>query len=114
MTRTRWLLLGVLAMVAVTAVVLSRRGPAGITVDTVRATRQCRFVSTVTASGEIVATRYADIGSWLPKRVRLTPNSSSAGRRSCSALGCWRLPSSKPPGLLPTTRVRRSPQHVRR
>jgi multidrug efflux pump subunit AcrA (membrane-fusion protein) len=178
MTRTRWLLLGVLAMVAVTAVVLSRRGPAGITVDTVRATRQSRFVSTVTASGEIVATRYADIGSsvmgkivslpvaegervragqvlaridavqaesglssaqaqvlalaatvreapgsrcrprwlmsWLPKRVRLTRNSSSAGRRSCSALGCWQLPSSKPPGLLPTTRVRRSPQHVRR
>ena len=51
MTRTRWLLLGVLAIVAVTAVVLSRRGPAGITVDTVRATRQSRFVSTVTASG---------------------------------------------------------------
>src|SRR5512145_657585 len=63
MTRMRWLLLGVLAMVAVTAVVLSRRGPAGITVDTVRATRQSRFMSTVSASGEIVATRYADIGS---------------------------------------------------
>lgn len=63
MTRTRWLFLGVLAIVAVTALVLSRRGPAGIAVDTVRATRQARFVSTVTASGEIVATRYADIGS---------------------------------------------------
>lgn len=63
MTRTRWLVLGVLAIVAVTAVVLSQRGPARIAADTVGATRQDRFVSTVTASGEIVATRYADIGS---------------------------------------------------
>jgi HlyD family secretion protein len=63
MTRTRWLVLGALAIVAVTAVVLSQRGPARIAVDTVTATRQPRFVSTVTASGEIVATRYADIGS---------------------------------------------------
>jgi HlyD family secretion protein len=63
MTRTRWFVLGALAIVAVTAVVLSQRGPARIAVDTVTATRQPRFVSTVTASGEIVATRYADIGS---------------------------------------------------
>src|SRR5512145_1666461 len=73
MTRMRWLLLGVLAMVAVTAVVLSRRGPAGITVDTVRATRQSRFMSTVTASGEIVPTRYADIGSSVMGKIVSLP-----------------------------------------
>src|SRR5512134_1964099 len=73
MTRMRWLVLGVLAMVAVTAVVLSRRGPAGITVDTVRATRQSRFMSTVTASGEIVATRYADIGSSVMGKIVSLP-----------------------------------------
>jgi HlyD family secretion protein len=73
MTRTRWLLLGVLATVAVTAVVLSRRGPAAIAVDTVRATRQARFVSTVTASGEIVATRYADIGSSVMGKIVSLP-----------------------------------------
>jgi HlyD family secretion protein len=73
MTRPRWLLLCVLATVAVTAVVLSRRGPAGIAVDTVRATRQGRFVSTVTASGEIVATRYADIGSSVMGKIVSLP-----------------------------------------
>jgi HlyD family secretion protein len=73
MTRIRWLVLGVLAIVAITAVVLSRRGPARIAVDTVRATRQPRFVSTVTASGEIVATRYADIGSSVMGKIVSLP-----------------------------------------
>jgi HlyD family secretion protein len=73
MTRTRWLVLGVLAIVAVTAVVLSQRGPARIAVDTVGATRQARFVSTVTASGEIVATRYADIGSSVMGKIVSLP-----------------------------------------
>jgi HlyD family secretion protein len=63
MTRNRWFALGVVVILAVTAIVLSRRGPARIAVDIAGATRQSRFVSTVTASGEIVATRYADIGS---------------------------------------------------
>ena len=73
MTGMRWLLLGVLAIVAITAVVLSRRGPAGIAVDTVGATQQVLFVSTVTASGEIVATRYADIGSSVMGKVVSLP-----------------------------------------
>jgi HlyD family secretion protein len=73
MTRTRWLVFSVLAMGAVTAVVLIQRGPAGIAVDTVRATRQARFVSTVTASGEIVATRYADIGSSVMGKIVSLP-----------------------------------------
>jgi len=73
MTRTRGLALGVLAIVAVTAVVVSQRGPARIVVDTVGATRQERFVSTVTASGEIVATRYADIGSSVMGKIVSLP-----------------------------------------
>jgi HlyD family secretion protein len=63
MIRNRWLALAGLALAAATAVVLSQRGPARPAVDVVSATRQPRFVSTVTASGAIVATRYADIGS---------------------------------------------------
>lgn len=73
MTRNRWLVLGALVLVAVTAVVLSRRGPARIAVDTASATRQSRFVSTVTASGEIVATRYADIGSSVMGKIVSLP-----------------------------------------
>ena len=73
MSRNRWLVLAALAVVAVTAIVLSRRGPARIVVDTVSATRQNRFVSTVTASGEIVATRYADIGSSVMGRIVSLP-----------------------------------------
>jgi hypothetical protein len=45
MARTRWLAVGVLAIVAVAAFVLRHRGPARIAVDTVKATRQNRFVS---------------------------------------------------------------------
>ncbi len=63
MTRHWGLALGVFSAVAVTAVVVSQRGPDRIAVDAIKAVRQGRFVSTVTASGEIVATRYADIGS---------------------------------------------------
>ena len=69
----RWLALGVLAIVALTAVVLSERGPAPVAVDTARAARQARFVSTVTASGEIVATRYADIGSSVMGKIVSLP-----------------------------------------
>jgi HlyD family secretion protein len=64
MKRTRWMI-AALAIVAVTvgALLFARRGPARVTVDVGNVTRQARFRSTVTASGEIVATRYADIGS---------------------------------------------------
>jgi HlyD family secretion protein len=59
---TGFLLLGV-AVAAVAATALLRRGPARITVDVGTAARKAEFRSTVTASGEIVASRYADIGS---------------------------------------------------
>ena len=64
MTRRRWLA-GALTIVVVTAasVLVARRSPARVAVDVGVVTRQARFVSTASASGEIVATRYADIGS---------------------------------------------------
>ena len=73
MTRNLWLAFGAFAAVAVTAAVLSLQGPARIAVETVSATRQNRFVSTVTASGEIVATRYADIGSSVMGKIVSLP-----------------------------------------
>ncbi len=50
-----------------------RRGPPRIGVDTAPVVRQARFVSTVTASGEIVATRYADIGSSVMGKIVSLP-----------------------------------------
>lgn len=82
----RVLIVGVLAIVAVTTVVLSRRGPARIAVDTVSATRQKRFVSTVTTSGEIVATRYADIGSSVMGKVVSLPVTEGARVRTGQVL----------------------------
>src|SRR5579871_4551402 len=72
MTRNRWIALSVVAIVALVAV-FGRRGPARVGVDTVSASRQKRFVSTVTASGEIVATRYADIGSSVMGKIVSLP-----------------------------------------
>ena len=73
MTRNRWIGLAVFATVAMTALVLSRGGPERIAVETISATRQKQFVSTVTASGEIVATRYADIGSSVMGKIVSLP-----------------------------------------
>jgi HlyD family secretion protein len=50
----------VVSLVAVAAV---RRGTAGLAVDTATVTRKAVFRSLVTASGQIVAQRYADIGA---------------------------------------------------
>lgn len=69
MTRRLFIvLIGVLAFLAAAAV-LSRRGPAAIDVDVeVVATRDL-IRSIVSASGEIVPTRYADIGSSVMGRI---------------------------------------------
>ena len=63
MTRNRWLLVILVAAAAIVVFAVSGRGPTRVSVDVGAVTRQTRFRSTVTASGEIVATRYADIGS---------------------------------------------------
>jgi HlyD family secretion protein len=64
MLRRRWVLYTLLLLVLITvAAVVVGRGPARIAVDVGAVAREATFTSTVTASGEIVATRYADIGS---------------------------------------------------
>jgi HlyD family secretion protein len=56
-------LLGVAVLVGGYALLIAGRGPDAVEVDTGAVTRRARFQSSVSASGEIVATRYADIGS---------------------------------------------------
>ena len=74
MTRNRWLAI-VLAVVVLGGATLfvARRGPARVTVDVGDVTHQARFRSTVTASGEIVAMRYADIGSSVMGKIVSLP-----------------------------------------
>jgi HlyD family secretion protein len=74
MTRSRLTvsIIGVLAVGAV-AVFIARRGPGGTEVDLGVVSAQATFRSTVTASGEIVATRYADIGSSVMGKIVALP-----------------------------------------
>lgn len=74
MRRRRWLLLAfvVLVVIAVLAALFGR-GPARTPVDVGTVERQNTFTSTVTASGEIVATRYADIGSSVMGKIVSLP-----------------------------------------
>jgi HlyD family secretion protein len=59
--------------IAIALVLFARRGPAGVDVDLGTTTEQSLFRSTVTASGEIVATRYADIGSSVMGKIVALP-----------------------------------------
>lgn len=61
--RRRWLAVCLAAAAAVAVWLVARRGPERVAVDVGTVTRQAQFRSTVNASGEIVASRYADIGS---------------------------------------------------
>lgn len=63
------LVVGVLAAVGGVAYFSSRSGSAGVLVETAKVTRVDTLQSFVTASGEIVATRYADIGSAVMGRL---------------------------------------------
>ena len=70
MKRRRWILsVGLLAVVAVALLFLARRGSRPTAVDVESVTKRDVFRSYVTASGEIVATRFADIGSSVMGRV---------------------------------------------
>lgn len=64
MRRRRWRL-AVVAVLVLGGVwlLLASRGPSPLVVDAGTVTRRAQFQSTVSASGEIVATRYADIGA---------------------------------------------------
>ena len=74
MTRST-LTFSAVAIVAVgtAAFFVSRRGPSGAEVDLGTAAQKATFRSSVTASGEIVATRYADIGSSVMGKVVALP-----------------------------------------
>ena len=56
-------------LVLVVAVPFMRRGGSGVAVDVQPAARKAEFRSSVTASGQIVAQRYADIGSSVMGRL---------------------------------------------
>ena len=60
---------GVLAAVGGVAIFITRSGNTGVMVETTKVTRVDALQSFVTASGEIVATRYADIGSAVMGRL---------------------------------------------
>ena len=69
MTPRRLVLALVALVVLAAAVFVARRGPSPVTVDIEPVTARDVFRSSVTASGEIVAVRYADIGSNVMGRV---------------------------------------------
>ena len=81
----RFLVAVIVVVVAVAGLRWMRAGSARVSVETGRVARQARFRSTVTASGEIVATRYADIGSDVMGRIVKLPVSEGdrvrAGQR---------------------------------
>ncbi len=71
--RTVLLVVLVLFAVVVAVVAVSRRGPARVTVELGIVAKQPTFRSTVTASGEIVASRYADIGATVMGKIVALP-----------------------------------------
>jgi len=58
-------LLGLMAVMAV----IARRGPTGVDVDTTAVVRRATLQAYVTASGEVIADRFADIGSSVMGRI---------------------------------------------
>ena len=74
MRRSRMVLVViVLAVIAAVAVGVSRRGDGAIEVTAEPVRREPVFRSSVTASGQIVATRYADIGSNVMGKIVALP-----------------------------------------
>ena len=74
MTRRTIIIAALVVLVAVAAgVVFARRGPRGTAVDVGTAARQAQFRSTVTASGEVVASQYAEIGSNVMGKITALP-----------------------------------------
>jgi HlyD family secretion protein len=61
--RAWWWLAGLAVLLAIGSYAVARRGGKVVTVDVGTVSRRAVFRSYVTASGEIVATRFADIGS---------------------------------------------------
>ena len=63
MKKRAWVIVVILVVVAVGAVLARRAAPVGVAADVITVSRTPALQSFVTASGEIVATRFADIGS---------------------------------------------------
>jgi HlyD family secretion protein len=73
-TWTRWILTGLTVLtIGLALVFMARRDGGATAVDVGAVARRATFRSTVTASGEIVATRYADIGSSVMGRIVSLP-----------------------------------------
>ena len=72
-SRSRWLFLAVAIVAAAAVWFFASRGPSGIDVDLAAVSEKATFRSTVTASGEIVATHYADIGSSVMGKIVALP-----------------------------------------
>jgi HlyD family secretion protein len=73
MSRARFLWVGGALLVALVVFFWARRGPASLEVDVAPAATVPQLRAIATASGEIVATRYADIGSSVMGRVVSLP-----------------------------------------
>lgn len=69
MSRRIWIGAAIVLVAAVAVVVMRGRGPRGVVVEQGTVARTATLQSVVTASGEIVATRYADIGSAVMGRL---------------------------------------------
>jgi HlyD family secretion protein len=68
--KTKWTIALVAALLVIASALFAlHRGSAGVPVDVGQVTQRAVFRSTVTASGEIVATRYADIGASAMGRI---------------------------------------------
>ena len=73
MRKRWWVAAGVVVVVAAAGVAFIRRGPAPLVVDVQPVARKAVLRAIATASGEIVATRYADIGATAMGRVVSLP-----------------------------------------
>lgn len=74
MRRPRWWWIGALLVILVITAIAMRRGNGAAVEVTVEPVRRAEtFQSTVSASGEVVATRYADIGSTVMGRIVALP-----------------------------------------
>ena len=110
MRRRPYLILGLLALVAAVVIVaFARRGAPPVEVDVDRVARRQPFRSFVTASGEIVAARYADIGSSVMGRLVDLP--VAEGDRVRRRPGRWPASTAsrrRPMRARPRRRSRRS------